>query len=131
MHAKPSFVHRLQAAKTASSRTSAQSNGPRAQNNGLRVSSVSLFAMANRRAQAAARGTTPSSLDSCFQHGNSIWLFRLRLFLSFCGDIVNENIVKSAIKYNISHVFKHTALKLNVKSSKYTDIHNDSKEIVS
>ena len=87
--------------------------------------------MSNCRAQAAARVTTPSSSDSCFQHGNSIWLLRSRLFLLFCDDIVNENIVKSAIKYNIVHVFKHTALKLNVKFSKYTDIHNDSKEIVS
>ena len=33
MHAKPSFTHRLQAAKMPSSRTSAQNNGPRAQNN--------------------------------------------------------------------------------------------------
>ena len=33
MHAKPSFAHRLQTAKIASSRTSAQKNGPRAQNN--------------------------------------------------------------------------------------------------
>ena len=31
MHAKPSFAHRLQTAKIASSRTSAQNNGPRAQ----------------------------------------------------------------------------------------------------
>ena len=31
MHAKPSFVHRLQTAKMASSRTSAQNNSPRAQ----------------------------------------------------------------------------------------------------
>ena len=31
MHAKPSFAHRLQTAKMASSRTSAQNNGPRAQ----------------------------------------------------------------------------------------------------
>ena len=45
--------------------------------------------------------------------------------------MVNENIVKSAIKYNIVYVFIDTALKLNVKSRKYTDIHNDSKEIVS
>ena len=35
MHAKPSFAHRLQAAKMPSSRTSVQENGPRAQNNGL------------------------------------------------------------------------------------------------
>ena len=35
MHAKPSFAHRLQTAKMASSRTSAQNNGPRAQKNGL------------------------------------------------------------------------------------------------
>ena len=34
MHAKPSFAHRLQTAKMASSRTSAQNNGARAQNNG-------------------------------------------------------------------------------------------------
>ena len=34
MHAKPSFAHRLQTAKMASSRTSAQNNGPRAQKNG-------------------------------------------------------------------------------------------------
>ena len=33
MHAKPSFAHRLEAAKMASFRTSAQNNGPRAQNN--------------------------------------------------------------------------------------------------
>ena len=33
MHAKPSFAHRLQTAKMASSRTSAQNNDPRAQNN--------------------------------------------------------------------------------------------------
>ena len=32
MHAKPSFAHGLQTAKMASSRTSAQNNGPRAQN---------------------------------------------------------------------------------------------------
>ena len=57
--------------------------------------------------------------------------YQLRLFLSFCGDIVSENIIKSAIKSNIVHVFKHTELKFNGKSSKYTDIHNDSKEIVS
>ena len=31
MHAKPSFARRLQTAKMASSRTSAQNNGPRAQ----------------------------------------------------------------------------------------------------
>ena len=43
MHAKPSFAHRLQAAKIASSRTSAQNNGPRVQNNGPWVSSVSLY----------------------------------------------------------------------------------------
>ena len=34
MHAKPSFAHRLQTAKMASSRTSTQNNGPRAQKNG-------------------------------------------------------------------------------------------------
>ena len=34
MHAKPSFAHRLQTAKMASSRTSAQNNDPSAQNNG-------------------------------------------------------------------------------------------------
>ena len=34
MHAKPLFAHRLQTAKMASSRTSAQNNGPRAQKNG-------------------------------------------------------------------------------------------------
>ena len=87
--------------------------------------------MSNRHAHAEPRGTTPSSSDSCFEHGNNIWLLRLCLFLSFCGDIKNENIVKSAIKYNIVHVFEHAALKLNVQSSKYTDIYNDSKEIVS
>ena len=42
MHAKPSFAYRLQAAKMASSYTSAQNNGPRAQNNGAWVSSVPL-----------------------------------------------------------------------------------------
>ena len=70
------------------------------------------------RAQAAARGTTRSSSDSCFQHVNSVWLLRLRLFLSLFGDIVNENIVKSAFKYNIVYVFKYKALKLIVKSRK-------------
>ena len=83
--------------------------------------------MADRRAQAAARGTTRSSSDSCFQHVNSIWFLLLRLFLSFFAEMVNENMVKSEIKY----VFKDTALKLNVKSRKYADINNDSKEIVS
>ena len=39
--------------------------------------------------------------------------------------------VKSKIEYSIVYVFKDTALKLNVKSRKYTDIHNDGKEIVS
>ena len=34
MHVKPSFAHRLKTAKMASSRTSAQDNGPRAQKNG-------------------------------------------------------------------------------------------------
>ena len=34
MHAKPSLAHRLQTAKMAFSRTSAQNNGPRAQKNG-------------------------------------------------------------------------------------------------
>ena len=45
MHAKPSFVHRLQAAKMASSRTGAQNNGPRAEYNRPRVSSVSLYSV--------------------------------------------------------------------------------------
>ena len=35
--------------------------------------------------------------------------------------MVNENIVISAITYNIVYVFKDTALKLNVKSREYTD----------
>ena len=43
MHAKPSFTQRLQAGKMASSRTNAQNNSPRAQNNGPCVSSVSLY----------------------------------------------------------------------------------------
>ena len=87
--------------------------------------------VATRRADAAASGTTRSSSDSCFQHVNSIWLLRIGLFLSFFGDMVSENMVKSEIKYNIVYLFKDTAFKLNVKSWKYTDIHNDSKEIVS
>ena len=41
--------------------------------------------MANRRARAAARGTTRSSSDGCFQHLNITWLLRLRLCLSFFG----------------------------------------------
>ena len=86
--------------------------------------------MANRRAQAAARETSRSSLDGCSQHVNNIWLLRLRLFLSFLGDMANENMVKSKIKYNIVYVF-NTRIKLNVKFRKYTDIHNASKEIVS
>ena len=45
--------------------------------------------------------------------------------------MVNENMFKSEIKYNIIYVFEGTAIKLNVKSRKYTDIHNASKEIVS
>ena len=53
-------------------------------------------------------------------------------FISIVFDgMVNENMVKFEIKYNIVHVFKNAALKLYVKSRKYTDIHNDSKEIVS
>ena len=42
MHAKPSFGHRLQAAKMASSRISAQNNGPRAQKNGLGCKIIAL-----------------------------------------------------------------------------------------
>ena len=42
MHAKPSFTHRLQTAKMASSRTSAQSNGPRAQKMTLGCKIISL-----------------------------------------------------------------------------------------
>ena len=34
MHVKPSFAHRLQTAKMASSRTIAQNNCPKVQNNG-------------------------------------------------------------------------------------------------
>ena len=34
--------------------------------------------------------------------------------------MVNENMVKFEIEYNIVYVFKNTALKLNVKSRKYT-----------
>ena len=44
--------------------------------------------------------------------------------------MVNENMFKSEIQYNISYVFKDTALKLNIKYRKYTDIHIESKEIV-
>ena len=33
--------------------------------------------------------------------------------------MMNENMVKSEIKYNIVDIFKDTALKLNVKSGKY------------
>ena len=45
--------------------------------------------------------------------------------------MVNENMVKTEIKHNIVHVFEGLALKLNVKSREYIDIHNDTKEIVS
>ena len=41
--------------------------------------------------------------------------------------MVNENIVVSEGKYNIVYLFKDTALDLNVKSRKYTEIHNDNK----
>ena len=58
-------------------------------------------------------------------------MLQLRLFLSFFGDKVNENIVKFASKYNIVYVFKDTALELNVKSLEYADIYKYSKEIVS
>ena len=34
--------------------------------------------------------------------------------------MVNENMVKSGMKYNIVYVFKSTALKFYVKSRKYT-----------
>ena len=37
--------------------------------------------------------------------------------------MVNENVVQSEIEYNIVCLFKDTALKLNVKSREYTDIH--------
>ena len=36
------------------------------------------------------------------------------------GDMVNESMVKSEIKYNIGYVFKDTTLKLNVNSRKYS-----------
>ena len=42
MHAKPSFAHRLQTAKMASSRTSAQNNGPRAQKKALGCKIIAL-----------------------------------------------------------------------------------------
>ena len=46
-------------------------------------------------------------------------LLRLRLVISFFDGIVNANMVKSEIKYNIVYVLKDTsALKLNVKSPK-------------
>ena len=36
--------------------------------------------------------------------------------------MVNENVVSFEIKYNIVYVFKDTAVKLNLKSRKYTKI---------
>ena len=42
MHAKPSFAHRLQTAKMASSRTSAQKNGPSAQKMALGCKIIAL-----------------------------------------------------------------------------------------
>ena len=42
MHVKLSFAHRLQTAKMASSRSSAQNNSLKAQNNGVWVQSVVL-----------------------------------------------------------------------------------------
>ena len=42
MHAKPSFAHRLQTAKMASSRTSAQNNDPRAQKMALACKIIAL-----------------------------------------------------------------------------------------
>ena len=36
--------------------------------------------------------------------------------------MVNENMVKYEIKYNIVYVFKDTTFKLNVKSCNYIDI---------
>ena len=44
--------------------------------------------------------------------------------------MVNENMVKSEIKYNIVYVFKDTTLKLNVVPW-ICIFHNDSKETVS
>ena len=84
--------------------------------------------MANRRARVAARGSTRRSPDNGFQRH---MIVTMRLFLSFFDGMVNENLVKSEIKCNIVYVFKDTELKLNVKFRKYTDIYNDSKEIVS
>ena len=60
--------------------------------------------MANRRAQTVARRITRNGLDGCSQHVNSIWSVRLRLFVTFLGDMVNENILESEGKYNIVYV---------------------------
>ena len=80
--------------------------------------------MAYRRAQAAATGTTRNSSDSFPQHENSIWLLRLRFFVSFLDDMVNKNMVESESKYNMY-------MYLRMQHSKYTEIHNDNEEIVS
>ena len=87
MHAKPSFAHRLQTAKMASSRTSAQNNGPRAQKNGPSIhfytcsaptarlaSCIEIYHFDTRcepelayRLQTSKMGRNSTSLDSC-QH---------------------------------------------------------------
>ena len=53
------------------------------------------------------------------------------MFCIALGDMVNGNTIEFESKYIIVYVFKYTALKLNVKSRQYTEIHNDNKEIVS
>ena len=49
--------------------------------------------------------------------------------------MANENVVKSEVKseskYNMVYVFKDTALKLNFEARKFTEIYDDSEEIVS
>ena len=60
MHAKPSFAHRFQTAKMASSRTSAQNNGPRAQKRPLGVKLSPLGVTCFNRAQNAVK---------CLTHG--------------------------------------------------------------
>ena len=64
--------------------------------------------MANRRAWVAARGTTRSSSDGCSQRVNSICLLRLRLFLSFLGDMMNENMLKSEIIVYVLYMYLRT-----------------------
>ena len=105
MHAKPSFAHRLQTAKMASSRTSAQNNGPWAQKTGPWVWNNCL-AYNNCR---LATLTVTMLISSCWQLLSEV---ELRRIFDVCKRWANsgshEFVKKNMVRYMRPHVrFAH------------------------